>query len=95
MSQAIGDYRNEIGLVGSVIAFIVDSRVAGRVLQEQSTRGLGMMSGDAVAADARVRAGQLRSRTERTNVRRQKSGDGAWQLPDRRRSSHELAALPL
>src|SRR3984885_12149684 len=42
----------ETVLASSVIAFIVDSHVAGRVLRKQSTRRPGMASGESLAAGA-------------------------------------------
>jgi hypothetical protein len=47
---------------------------------------------DRFAAEVRAGASPLRANTQRPNGRKQKRGDGAWQLPDRRRSSSAARA---
>jgi hypothetical protein len=46
-------------------------------------------------AEARDGASHLQANTERPNGRKQKHGDGAWQLPDRRLTGREIVASAL
>jgi hypothetical protein len=63
-------------------------------LWRRSERLAMLASNDSFAAEARAGASQLRANTERSNGRKQKRGDSAWQLPDRRQLEASLT-LPL